>query len=60
MERQSRNTGPPNRNLYPILKLSKQSKTPGTTLKNIAFSERRQLFAGDFHAALDKINADML
>ena len=26
----------------------------------MAFFERNQLFAGDFHALLDKMNADML
>ena len=35
-------------------------KTPGITLKNVVFSVGNQLFAGDFHAVPDEINADML
>ena len=44
-----------------IWKFTKWPRTPGITLKkNMAFFEGNQLFAGDFHALLDEINAVML
>ena len=43
-----------------MLKFTKRPKTPEITLKNVAFSEGNQLFAGDFLANLDKTNADMV
>ena len=35
-------------------------KHQGSLLKNMAFSEGNQLFAGDFHTLLDEINTSML
>ena len=49
-----------NRNLHVILKFAKRPKTPGITLKNMAFSKQNQLFAGNFHAVLDELRADVL
>ena len=46
--------------VQPMLKFTKQPKTPEITLKNMAFSEGNQLFASDSHAFRDKINAGML
>ena len=44
-----------------MLKFTERPKTPGITLKkNMAFSERDQLFAGDFCANLDETKADMV
>ena len=43
-----------------MLRFTKPAKTPEITLKNMAFSEGNQLFAGDFHALLDEINVSML
>ena len=43
-----------------MLKFIKQPKTPGITLKNMAFTEGNQLFASDSHALWDEVNAGML
>ena len=43
-----------------MLKLIEWPKSSGISLKNMAFSDRNQLFAGDSRAIPDKINADML
>ena len=43
-----------------MLKFTKQHKTPGIILKNMAFSEGNQLFASDSHALVDETNASML
>ena len=40
-----------------MLKLNERPKTSEITLKNMAFSEKNWLFAGDFHANLDERNA---
>ena len=56
----SGDTGRPDRNLDVMLKFTKRHKTPGITLKNMAFSEGNQLFASDSHALQDEINAGML
>ena len=43
------NTGPLNRNLYVVLKFTKQPNTPGMiSKKNIAFREGNKQFARDF------------
>ena len=52
--------GRPNINLYVMLRFTKRPKTPGIILKNMTFSERNQLFAGNFHALLDEVNAGKL
>ena len=38
-----------------MLKFIKRPKTPWITLKNMAFSQGNQLFAGDFHTVLDEL-----
>ena len=43
---------------YVILKFTKWPKRSGITLKNMAFFEGNQLFAGDFYAVLDETNTD--
>ena len=43
-----------------ILKFIEQPKTSGITFKNMAFSERNQLSAGNFHAVLDELNSNIL
>ena len=44
-----------------MLKFTNRPKTQVDHLKkNIAFSERNQLFAGDFRANLDETNADIV
>ena len=40
--------------------LTSGPKHRGSLLKNMALSEGNRLFAGDFHAFLDEINAGML
>ena len=40
--------------------LPSDSKHRGSLLKNITFSEEKQLFAGDFHANLDETSFDMV
>ena len=43
------------------MKLTKRLKTTGITFeRNMALSEGNQLFAGDFHALMDEMNAGML
>ena len=56
MEKYSGNTGRVNRNVYGILKFTKQPKTLKITFKNMPFSEGNQLFSG---AVLQKVNAGM-
>ena len=43
-----------------MLKFTEQPKTPGITLKNMAFPEGNKLFVGDLRANLDETNADMV
>ena len=49
-----------NRNFCVIFRFIEQPKTPGITSKNMAFSEGKHLFAGDFHAVHEEINFDIL
>ena len=58
-ERQSGNTCRLSRNLYVMLKFTERPKTPGITLKNMACSEGKQLFLGDFCVNIDETIADM-
>ena len=46
MERLADNTKRLNKNLDVLLKFTKRPKTPEITLKNMAFFEENQLFAG--------------
>ena len=43
-----------------MLKFAKRPKTPGITLKKHGFFEGNQLFASDYHALRDEINAGTL
>ena len=57
MEKQSRNKGDLNRNLYVILKFAKRPRTPGINLKKHGFLWRESDIGRWFHALLDQINA---
>ena len=43
-----------------ILKFPSGPKHRVSLLKNMTFTKGNQLFVGDFHLVLDKINADIL
>ena len=49
-----------NSSLYVILKFTERPKTLGLLQKTIPFPGGNNLFVGDFHANLDKTNANIV